>query len=144
MRTWYEGRGWFPPKLDSNVSGAAGEIMTRLRHSRKAISQMRIRVTQQDIDRGVQGNSFHCPVARAVKRAFKAAEVWVREIIIITKSGSRLTSVAPPEVEDFMERYDSAILEFESPRPFSFSLDATELIRPVSAGRGARARHNRG
>jgi len=107
---------------------------------------MRIRVTQQDIDRGVQGNSFHCPVARAVKRAFKGAEVWVREIIIITKSGSRLTCVAPPEVEDFMERYDSAILEFESPRPFSFSLDATELnrIRPVSAGRGARARPNRG
>ena len=119
--------------------------MTWLRHSRKAISQMRIRVTQRDIDRGVQGNSFHCPVARAVKRAFKAAEVWVREIIIITKSGSRLTSVAPPEVEDFMERYDSAILEFESPRPFSFSLDATELnrIRPVSAGGGARARRNR-
>ena len=120
--------------------------MTWLRHSRKAISQMRIRVTQQDIARGVQGNSFHCPVARAVKRAFKAAEVWVREIIIITKSGSRLTCVAPPEVEDFIERYDSAILEFESPRPFSFSLDATELtrIRPVSAGRSARAGRNRG
>jgi hypothetical protein len=107
---------------------------------------MRIRVTQQDIDRGVQGNSFHCPVARAVKRAFKAAEVWVREIIIVTKPRSQRTYVTPPQAEDFIERYDSAMLEFESPRPFSFSLDATEStrIRPVSAGRGARARRNRG
>ena len=48
---------------------------------------MRIKVTQRDIDEGVQGNSFHCPVARAVKRTFKAEEVWVREIIIITRGG---------------------------------------------------------
>ena len=27
---------------------------------------MRIRVTRRDIEEGVQGNSFHCPVARAV------------------------------------------------------------------------------
>jgi hypothetical protein len=91
--------------------------------NRKAVNQMRIRVTQKDIDEGVQGNSFHCPVARAVKREFEADKVWVREIIIVTKAGSRQTYVAPPAVEDFIESYDSAILEFESPKPFSFSLN---------------------
>lgn len=92
----------------------------------------------------MQGNSFRCPVARAVKRAFKAAEVWVREIIIITKPGSRLTCVTPPDVEDFLERYDSAILEFESPRPFSFIRNAPQLIElmPASPGRSVRARRH--
>ncbi len=84
---------------------------------------MRIRVTLRDIDDGVQGSSFHCPVARAVKRAFKATEVWVREIIIVTKAGRKETYVTPPEAEAFIESYDSALLEFESPKPFSFSLD---------------------
>jgi len=83
---------------------------------------MRIRVTQRDIDEGVQNNSFHCPVARAVRRALGAGEVWVREIIIVTKTGSRDTYVTPQAVLDFIERYDPAVLEFESPRPFSFTL----------------------
>jgi hypothetical protein len=43
---------------------------------------MRIRVTQQEIDEGVQGNIFHCPAARAIRRLFKSIEVWVRETII--------------------------------------------------------------
>ena len=85
---------------------------------------MRITVTRKDIEEGVQGNSFHCPVALAVRRALKADTVWVREIIIVTKAESQQTFVSPPEVEDFVERYDSAILEFESPQPFSFNLGA--------------------
>jgi hypothetical protein len=94
--------------------------------------------------RRVQGDSLHCPVARAVKRAFKAAVVWVREIIIVTKAGSRHTYVTPLEAQDFLERYDSAILEFESPRPFSFTLDARRLSgnSPVKPGMGVRARRN--
>jgi hypothetical protein len=84
---------------------------------------MRIRVTQRDIDEGVQGNSFHCPVARAIKRAFNAAEVWVRDIVIVTKAGVKETYVTPSAVQDFIERYDGAVLEFESPKPFSFTLD---------------------
>jgi hypothetical protein len=92
-------------------------------NSRKVVSQMHIRVTQRDIDDGVQNNCFHCPVARAIKRALKATEVWVREIIIVKKAGSQQTYVTPPTAVDFIERYDSAMLEFESPKPFSFSLD---------------------
>lgn len=84
---------------------------------------MRIRLTQKDIDQGVQSNCFHCPVALAVKRAFKAESVWVREIIIVTKTGLRQTFVTPPEAEEFMELYDSAMLEFECPKPFTFLLD---------------------
>ena len=94
-----------------------------LSNARKAVSQMRIRVTQQDIDEGVQSNCFHCPVALAIKRAFKAAEVWVREIIIVRKAGSQRTYVTPTAAVDFIERFDSAMLEFESPKPFSFTLD---------------------
>ena len=84
---------------------------------------MRIRVTQRDINEGLQSNSFYCPVARAVKRAFGASEVWVREIIIVTKAGKKQTFVTPSEALDFIECFDSAVLEFESPKPFSFTLD---------------------
>ena len=84
---------------------------------------MRIRVTRRDIEEGVQGNSFHCPVARAVRRALRASEVWVREIIIVTKAGAKEIYVTPPAVLDFIEQFDSAVLEFESPKPFSFTLE---------------------
>lgn len=84
---------------------------------------MRIRVTRRDIKEGVQGNSFHCPVARAVRRALRAREVWVREIIIVAKTGAREAYVTPFAVLDFIEQFDSAILEFESPGPFSFTLE---------------------
>jgi hypothetical protein len=83
---------------------------------------MRIRVTQRDINAGVQGYAFHCPVARAVKRAFKADEVWVREIIIVIKDGIRQTLVTPFKAADFIESFDSAVLEFECPKPFTFTL----------------------
>jgi len=91
-------------------------------------NHMRIRVTKGDIEAGVQGNSFRCPVALAVRRAFRADEVWVREIIVVTKGRLRRTCVTPPEVESFIERFDSAILEFESPRPFSFILDSSARV----------------
>ncbi len=82
---------------------------------------MLIRVTQRDIDEGVRSNCFHCPVARAVKRVFKATEVWVREIIIVRKAGS--------------QRFDSAMLEFESSKPFSFTID--ERVRATLGGNRA-------
>jgi hypothetical protein len=84
---------------------------------------MRIRVTQQDIDEGVQNNCFHCPVARAIKRVFKADEVWVREIIIVKNAGSQRTYVTPTAALDFIERFDAAMLEFECPKPFNFTPD---------------------
>ena len=86
---------------------------------------MHIRVTRRDIEEGIQGNSLHCPVARAVRRALRAREVWVREIIIVAKADGKETYVTPSEVLDFVERFDSAVLEFESPRPFTFTLDHT-------------------
>jgi len=101
----------------------------------KVVTQMRIRVTQRDIDEGVQSNYFHCPVARAVKRVFKATEVWVREIIIVTKAGAQRTYVTPTAAVDFIERYDSAMLEFESPKPFSFTLN--ERVRATLGGNRA-------
>jgi hypothetical protein len=96
---------------------------------------MRIRVTQRDIDEGVQSNCFHCPVARAVKRVFKATEVRIREIIIVRKAGSQRTYVTPAAAVEFIEQFDSAILEFESPKPFSFTLD--ERVRATLGGNRA-------
>src|SRR5215469_2097963 len=63
------------------------------------------------------------------------------EIIIVTKGRSQQTYVTPPEVEGFPESYDSAILEFESPRPFSFTLGAPQLpgVNAVKAGKGVTA-----
>jgi hypothetical protein len=104
--------------------------------------KLHIRVTQRDIDRGLQGDSFRCPAALAVKRAFKADTVWVREVIIVTKGRSQHTYATPPEVQGFLESYDSAILEFESPRPFSFTLGVPQLpgVNAVKAGKGVTAR----
>ena len=96
---------------------------------------MRIRVTQPDIDEGVQSNCLHCPVARAVKRVFRATEVWVREIIIVTKAGAQRAYVTQTAAVDFIERFDSAMLEFESPKPFSFTLD--ERVRATLGGNRA-------
>ncbi len=80
-------------------------------------------------------NCFHCPVARAVKRVFKATEVWVREIIIVTKADAQRTYVMPTAAVDFIERFDSAMLEFESPKPFSFTLD--KRVRATLGGNRA-------
>jgi|SRR6516225_2715257 len=101
---------------------------------------LNIGVPQRDIDRGVQGDSFRCPVALAIKRALKAA-VWVREVIIVTKGRSQQTYPAPSEVEGFLESYDSAIFEFDSPRPFSFTLSAQQLpgVKAVKPGKGVTA-----
>jgi hypothetical protein len=98
---------------------------------------LHIHVTQRDIDR-VQGDSFHCPVALAIKRALKADAVWVREVITVTKGRSRQPYVTPHKVQDFLEHYDSAILEFESPRPFAFNLGAAQLpgVRAAKPGKG--------
>jgi hypothetical protein len=32
---------------------------------------MRIVITQKDIDTGIKGNIWHCPIAKALTRAFK-------------------------------------------------------------------------
>jgi hypothetical protein len=103
---------------------------------------LHIHVTQRDINRGAQSDSFRCPVALAVKRTFRADKVWVREVIIVTKGRSKQTYVTPPEVEGFVESYDPAFLEFESPRPFRFTLGAPQLpgVNAVKAGKSVTAR----
>ena len=78
-------------------------------------------------------------MALAVKRRpFKAAKVWVR---VVTKGRSQQTYPAPSEVEGFLESYDSAIFEFDSPRPFSFTLSAHQLpgVKAVKPGKGVTA-----
>ena len=96
-----------------------------------------IRVTQRDIDRGVQGHSFHCPVALAIKRALKASAVWVREVIIVTMGRSQQTYATSPEVQCFLESYDSAILEFEAPRPQTVQFHSR--CAPVVRSQGGKA-----
>src|SRR6266446_6867312 len=118
-----------------NPSTGENKRFGALSSLRRVVSQMRIRVTQRDIDEGVQSNCFHCPVARAVKRVFKATEVWVREIIIVTKAGAQRTYVTPTAAVDFTERFDSAMPEFGSPKPFSFTLD--ECVRATVGGNRA-------
>jgi len=43
--------------------------------------------------------------------------------------------VTPTAAVDFIERFDSAMLEFESPKPFIFTLD--ERVRPTLVGNRA-------
>jgi hypothetical protein len=82
-----------------------------------------IRATHRDIDEGVQGNSFHYLVARANRYALQATDVRGQEIIIVTKAGLKETLVTPPEAGCFMESHGSALLKFQSAKPFRFTLN---------------------
>ena len=64
--------------------------------------------------------------------------------LLLSRRRAHNAYVTPLDAQDFLERYDPAILEFESPRPFSFTLDARQLsrMRPAKPGMGARARGN--
>ena len=46
--------------------------------------------------------------------------------MIVGKAGSQRTYVTPTAAVDFIERFDSAMPDFESSKPFSFTLDESE------------------
>lgn len=81
------------------------------------MSQVKIEVTQEDIDRGVCGNATRCAVARAIRRIVGKRNIEVTQNNIAVNSDF---DVAPPKkVRDFIDKFDA---NKKSVKPFSFVL----------------------
>lgn len=77
---------------------------------------MRITVTQQDIDKGEQGEAKHCPIARALKRATGEQCLVASKICFI---GDREDIPLPENAQSFVSDFDCGF----PVKPFSFDLD---------------------
>ncbi len=81
---------------------------------------MLIEVTAEDIRLGKPGSLCNCPVALAVKRAYKATRVMADALSI---SVGRFKVATPPEVEVFLHKFDLWHGHKRCPKPFSFRID---------------------
>jgi len=90
---------------------------------------MQINVTQEDIDRASQYliqnkcvYSDKCPVALAITRERGTTSMVTKtEIIVGVKYWTPVGFATPPEVVDFIEKYDNSATRDQC-RPFSFEL----------------------
>lgn len=74
-----------------------------------------IRVTEENIRKGTQGNPMRCPVARALRREFNVRRCTASHYFLDING----ISIPTPEiVRNFMRRFDSG----ERVKPFSFRL----------------------
>lgn len=80
---------------------------------------MRVKVTQDHIDKGQPDDCGVCPIARAVDDAFgvENALVWDDEIEVITKDRMYLAVCHSKATTDFMLAFD----EGKPVKPFQFN-----------------------
>lgn len=71
----------------------------------KKSSRITYEVTEQDIIRGVPGDNFRCPVARAMKRAGESLSTAVN------------LGVLPKKVDNFIEKFDELCSPEMSEKP---------------------------
>lgn len=95
------------------------------------MASIRIKVTQDHIDRGQRGNSCDCPIALALEGAQKDLSSFGH----LTKASVGMSSVRlffpqstsdfliPLEASRFVRRFDRG----ESVEPFEFELETTEI-----------------
>lgn len=79
-----------------------------------------ITVTQDDIDRGLQGARKHCPVALALRRVFPQGGILVEGELLSIGSCVWFPSRT---VRDFIEDFDEGDKQVE---PFAFTLELPE------------------
>jgi hypothetical protein len=79
---------------------------------------MRIEVTQEDIDSGVQADCAHCPVAKAIKRTIQRRDVYVEEKYCFV-GDCRIE--LPNKVSDFIFDFDNRRRRVA---PFAFELES--------------------
>ena len=82
---------------------------------------MKIEVTQNDIDKGIQGECQLCPIARAIKRSsnFKRVYVNTKYIEVLHYVTGVKTYELPKKAKTFVKRFDRQ----EPVKPFSFELE---------------------
>lgn len=81
---------------------------------------MKINVTAKDIRMGIRGNCLKCPIAIALKRAFKAKEVTVTTItFLVDRLKFRIHELDDDSnIVSFIEDFDQGV----PVKPFSFEL----------------------
>jgi hypothetical protein len=82
--------------------------------------KVRIRVTQEDIDRGARTAPTACPIALAVRRALpELDQPRVCSRRIYPDGAINADVLLPQAAQDFIDRYDNAL----AVEPFEFELD---------------------
>jgi hypothetical protein len=83
-----------------------------------------INVTQKDIELGERGSSTSCPVARAIRRAFKKSAKSLRLTVVthrILKSNGSMDLDGTP-IPSWIKNFDSENRQFDV-KPISFILE---------------------
>jgi hypothetical protein len=83
--------------------------------------EMRIEVTQEDIDNGTKGRCRLCPIALAVRRATGSPDAWVDDTHIMWGASWGAwdgVAMTPRSAWSFMASFDSG----QDVQPFSFEL----------------------
>jgi hypothetical protein len=84
-------------------------------------------VTQEDIDTGLRGCTWGCPIAKAVNRAIGGADVVHAQLasLVVGEGNDRFVASMPEEGTRFIRQFDApdvSALPVVSPVPFSFEL----------------------
>lgn len=89
------------------------------------MSTVKIDVTQEDIDSGVQCSTMRCPIAIALQRATGNDNVSVgAQFAVIHQDGEDEIVDLPSQAVEFISRYDSGkYANVTKPEPFSFTLE---------------------
>ena len=84
---------------------------------------MKIEVTQQDIDKGLNNNCFSCPIALAVKRKIDTGNVLVYcDRISVMSTISSYDYKLPKKAQTFIKRFDDR----KPVEPFTFEVRNTK------------------
>lgn len=79
---------------------------------------IKVEVTQQDIDRGCPSNAYFCPIAQSFRRR-GIDEVEVDGALIIwTEDGIQRSCEMPPVAGEFIRKFD----RYQEVQPFTFNL----------------------
>ena len=84
--------------------------------------EVELDVTQKDIDRGVAGDPWECPLARAFNRAVKKRKCEVGDSIGI----GDVNYITPSKLLKFIKSFD----DFERVKPFKAVLNLKEIPQP--------------
>jgi hypothetical protein len=92
---------------------------------------MRVRVSRQNIEDSIAGDSHRCMIADAIKDAHPPAQYVQVDVQSIrfsdSSTGERYTYLTPPIAQSALQSFDAGL----SVRPFAFTLRKPVMVRPI-------------
>lgn len=86
------------------------------------MNKVKVKVTQEDIDKGCKRDYLSCPIANAINRTVKGYRAEVTEVDIVlvksTKAYYATTAKVSRRVFDFMQSFDLGL----NVKPFTFTM----------------------